>query len=132
MTFNETDPTTWSDPQFHPDFGVDSALSMHMLRECSIDLLSKVPNITTRLFVDTDDAVLYCEIATEVEVLGELYCVEPLNTKTLRYGFFTEDRDSTKELEFYADNAVDVCRIVLHVQQRKNLESLQEEFGGSM
>ncbi len=132
MAFNETDPTTWTDPNFHPDFGVDSAKSVSMLRECSIAALSTVPGVSVRLIVDADDGVLYCEISASGAELGELYCVESLNDDSLRYGFFSENRDSTKEFEFYTDSIVDVCRIISRVREGDDLESLQEEFGNSM
>ncbi|MCP4676279.1 MAG: hypothetical protein GY854_12365 [Deltaproteobacteria bacterium] len=131
MTFNDTDPATWTDPRFHPDFGVDSAKSIRMLRECCLALLSTIPTVITRLVVDTEDGVLYCEITTEVDKLGELYCVESLHGSILRYGFFSENCDSTNEFEFYADTVIDVCRIVSHVHEGNDLEALLEEFRGS-
>ncbi len=129
MTFNETDPTTWTDPGFHPDFGVDSAKYVDMLRACSTALVSKIPNLTAHLVVNTEDGILYCKIATDTGKLGELFCVESLNDDSIRFGFVSETRDLTKELEFYADTVIDICRIVSQIREGNDLESLLEEFG---
>ena len=99
MNFNEIDPTTWTDPGFHPDFGVDSAKSVRMLRECSIAALSTIPGLCIRLVVDTENGVLYCEVTASGNELGELYCVSALDGSTFRYGFFSENSDAMKEFE---------------------------------
>ena len=119
----DENPEYWIVPKFHPDLGVDSETCLQMLRECSRQLYKTVPDITIRMIVDAVEGLLYCEIQLDGRNLGELYCVEALDSNFLRYGFFTTESRTREELEFYSEAVEGICVIVAQLRQGADLQT---------